>query len=122
MLAGKRELCFESIPCAETREERHVRSAPEVENVLDFFRAAAAAAAAASNSQQLNKVAWNKACEKCSLDRRWAHVKGPISSAFATLIDFNRQHEHYNRWIDPSGNTWFTDYSQPNLVTMAKRS
>ena len=37
---------------------------------------------------------------------RWSHVKGPMSSAIATLLDHGWVLNSIGSWTDPSGSTW----------------
>ena len=52
--------------------------------------------------------------------RRWSHVKGPISSAIATLLDHGWHLDSISEWTDPAGNKWGIDFAEPLIVDQVK--
>jgi len=85
-----------------------------IDNILDCV------IAIAQSPLKLTAIAWNRTMDNLSTNHRWAHVKGPLSSMMATLIDFNWAPEEYDKWYDPSGKVWNIDYSAPNLASMVR--
>ena len=51
---------------------------------------------------------------------RWSRVKGPISSAIATLLDHGFEPRAFNQWVDPEGWLWCVDYDAPNLLSAVR--
>ena len=51
---------------------------------------------------------------------RWSRVKGPISSAIATLLDHGFEPRAFNQWVDPEGWLWCIDYDAPNLLSAVR--
>ena len=51
---------------------------------------------------------------------RWSHVKGPMSSAIATLLDHGWTLSNISTWTDPSGSAWSIDYKTPLIVDQVK--
>ena len=62
---------------------------------------------------------WDKLVEELEVATRWSRVKGPISSAIATLLDHGFEPRSFDTWVDPEGWTWIIDYDAPNLIAAA---
>ena len=67
----------------------------------------------------LEKI-WDKLVGELEVATRWSRVKGPISSAIATLLDHGFEPRSFNQWVDPEGWLWFIDYDAPNLISAVK--
>ena len=72
-----------------------------IENVTDFL-----AGHLASDHQLITAKLWPDIASKLEAPGRWSRVFGPLSSAIATLQDFD--------WVVP------LDLSAPNLIQMLK--
>ena len=48
---------------------------------------------------------------------RWAKVKGPMSSAIATLWEFGFEPRAIDQWIDAEGFLWNLDLDDPCLLS-----
>ena len=66
------------------------------------------------------QAVWPKMIEDLEGPYRWAKVKGPMSSAVATLLDWQFRPVSFNFWIDPDGLSWLLDPKDPNFVGAAK--
>ena len=51
---------------------------------------------------------------------RWSKVRGPMSSAIATLWDWGFEPLQLDSWMDPDGMLWNLDFPQPSLIAGVK--
>ncbi len=58
--------------------------------------------------------------EKLEGPFRWARVRGPMSSAIATLRDWNFCPVSFDMWVDLDGRSWILGPKDPNFVGAAK--
>ena len=87
-----------------------------VENVLGL----AEAIQQEGGLTQIHKSAWDTIYCNMPQTYRWSSVKGPLSSAMATLLDLGWNLLSIEHWEDPDGNTWFLDYNDPLFISMLK--
>jgi hypothetical protein len=63
---------------------------------------------------------WKEQRDKLAGGYRWAKVRGPMSSAIATLWDWGFEPVAVDSWIDPSGFIWTLDLDSPSLLGAVK--
>ncbi len=88
-----------------------------LENILHFLDAWAASPSHLSLSIQ---VIWDEMVEKLDVPYRWGKVTGPLSSAIATLLDWQFYPVSPSHWIDPEGRSWFIVPKAPKCVAAAR--
>ena len=77
-----------------------------IENVTHFLEAWHISPSYITLSIQ---AVWPDLLAKLEGNMRWASVRGPLSSAIATLLDWLFQSLSYDHWIDPDGSSWILD-------------
>jgi hypothetical protein len=88
-----------------------------LENVLHFMQALMDLP---SHLRLAAESTWHAIREELGHKFKWARVKGPMSSAIATLIDWDFEPLSLTQWIDPTGATWVIDYEVPSCIGLAK--
>ena len=86
-----------------------------IENVTDFI-----SGHLASDHQMVTAKLWPDVASKLQAPGRWSRVFGPLSSAIATLLDFDWAVPSITQWVSPDGASWVVDFSAPNLIQMVK--
>ena len=74
-----------------------------VDNVLHYLEALLAQP---RHMRLAVSVAWPAIKEELDVGLRWAKVKGPMSSAIATLGDFGFEPRASDQWVDADGFCW----------------
>ena len=87
-----------------------------IENVTDFL-----AGHLASDHKMITSKLWPDIASKLQAPGRWSRVFGPLSSAIATLLDFDWAVPSITHWVSPDGAVWELDFSAPNLIQMVKK-
>ena len=88
-----------------------------IQNIIDF--AETVVLCPLSFHMVLEQI-WPKLRDELEVPHRWSKVKGPISSAIATLWDHGFEPRSHTAWVDPQGWCWHLDYQLPNFVAALK--
>ena len=86
-----------------------------IENVTDFL-----AGHLASDHKLITAKLWPDIASKLQAPGRWSRVFGLLSSAIATLLDFDWAVPSITQWVSPDGAVWELGFSAPNLIQMVK--
>ena len=66
-------------------------------------------------------VAWPAIKDELDVGLRWAKVKGPMSSAIATLLDYGLDPRKYDEWLDAEGFLWRIDLDDPCILSAMRQ-
>ena len=69
-----------------------------------------------SGVKMANEQAWKHKLPDMQKGARWSRVYGSLSAAMASLMDAGFEVPSINHWVDPSGEEWYLDFSEPMFV------
>ena len=88
-----------------------------IENVLHYLEALLAQP---RHIRLAVSVAWPAIRDDLAAGLRWAKVKGPMSSAIATLWDFSFEPRASDQWVDAEGFCWDVDLDDPCILSAVR--
>ena len=88
-----------------------------IENILHFMQALVDLP---SHARLAAQSTWDQIRESLGQKFKWARVRRPMSSAIATLIDWDFEPMSLTQWIGPTGATWVVDYAFPSCIGLVK--